>query len=220
MQLSTVFEATWQCRATARHILDFLDPEWHWPQAHVGGGYLRDAVFGGTPKDIDVFVPISHADYAAAGMVNRESTIQFMCAAFPNLRPEMFGTVMVLPGYDFLRCLRVAEVRIPGVSLPVQIVFIPEERYPTVEASIEGFDIDACQIGCSRAISLFTTHQFMDAAAGPSFSIVRWGDTPEEWAHVENHAKRLKAKYPDIPFEWKHPTHLDIFTSEQLDDLG
>jgi hypothetical protein len=173
---------------------------------YVGGGCLRDMVLGKEIKDFDVFVHISpevfdkHLSAWCAGL-----SPEFAGINLENTGLVSVGTYDPTDSEGAMRALGVIEGTIPGVDAPVQVVFLDNARFPSLEAGLLDFDFGICQVATDPFGNVYFTDAFLNDMAYSTITLIRPATNPAEQRRAARRAARFSEKFPSyrvvLPFQ-------------------
>ena len=130
----------------------------HFPEAVIAGGALRDLVFGGTVKDIDIFAPDNCP--AIEGLLS--STGWGFRAANEHLAEyaQWAGSTISFVG----------ELIVPELDHPINLILLNMNEF-SMSAVLGRMDIGACKAGTDGRL-VTVTCDFLRDAANRSFTVV------------------------------------------------
>lgn len=167
-------------------ILKFIQKDI--PGASLAGGYLRDAVLGGTPKDIDIFIP-----YVEPYVIDR--VMQSYSAV------EMKGA-KYMPQQEVTRIWDVVDsikTELSTRKLPVQIIML--NKGLNIEERIQQYDFGLCQIWTEGEI-VYCTQSFVDDVNNKTCSLIVCEDDTQ-FQRSMRRFDRFKQRYPDLQLKIK-----------------
>lgn len=165
------------------------------PGAILAGGYLRDAHFGRSAKDIDIFVP--HMSDT------RHLDLRYAEPGSGLLLCSVAGAAEYMEQTDVNR---IFDFDMLGYALPVQVVMMAP-GVDVVQRCGE-HDFDFCQIWHDGWVTR-TTIEFRSMA--PRVVTLTHCEDAAQFARSMRRWDRLKAKYPD--FELAIPQRFQCFVS-------
>ena len=156
------------------------------PGAIIAGGALRDLVFGGSIKDLDVFVPA------------HESRGELQPFAGSNFQQTLFSVEYDIKARE--EVVGCQEFHVPGVAEPVQVVHMNSPSdLEFAEFVLRRMDFDACQIGFDGH-DILCTLAFLRAVETRTWSIMNCENATQAQRSLRR-AERFMERYPTIPFD-------------------
>lgn len=162
------------------------------PDAILAGGYLRDAVMQGKPKDIDIFIP-----YTEESVV--ESTVKVWRASellgARYMPQQEVSRVWDTSTYDVLQESSKLDYDdlIASIQSELQVQIIMLQKGMTVESRINGYDFGICQI-FTKGEEVFCTQEFLDDVNNKTCTLLVCEDETQ-FKRSMRRFERFKKKY-------------------------
>lgn len=162
------------------------------PNGVVAGGWLRDAVFGYSAKDMDVFVSSTHHLEIDPKILNWSLTDE----NYPDYRNRLIT--------------RTANILIDDI--PVNIIML--KRNVSITPLLRSFDIGLCMIGWCPSTGLVITNEFIEDMRERKLTTFT-----SDCENSDEHIARIHAKFPWPVVKGKlQSRHRSVFDVQYADE--
>jgi hypothetical protein len=170
------------------------------PGASLAGGYLRDAVLGGTPKDIDIFIPYVEP-YVIDRVMQSYSAVEMKGAKYMP-QQEVTRIWDVVDNYELNPILDTVDsikTELSNRKLPVQIIML--NKGLNIEERIQQYDFGLCQIWTEGEVT-YCTQGFVDDVNNKTCTLIVCEDHTQ-FQRSMRRFDRFKQRYPELQLKIK-----------------